>query len=160
MRSRPPRDLRLLTPALGWWMDATWEQDLRRVKALLEHDTSTVSEPGPTADESIERVPVPDLCALWAETSTAPMNIALIGAVVGTLVAPDGTVALDHPLIRRSPSRAPMLLRTLRLTRLGQGTPAWIDAPDFDIADHVILAPADRSLNHENDLLAWCARRS
>jgi hypothetical protein len=77
-------------------MHRTWKQDLRTVKALLEHDTSTVSEPEPTADESIERVPVPDLCALWAETSTAPMNIALIGAVeAAPLVAPDGTVALD-----------------------------------------------------------------
>ncbi|HEX6758460.1 MAG TPA: wax ester/triacylglycerol synthase domain-containing protein [Propionibacteriaceae bacterium] len=162
-RLRPRGTLRLLTPALGWWMHRTWEQDLRRVKALLEHDTSTVSEPGPTADESIERVPVPDLCALWAETSTAPMNIALIGAVeAAPLVAPDGTVALDRirSFVGARLPRAPMLLRTLRLTRLGQGTPAWIDAPHFDIADHVILAPADRSLNHENDLLAWCARRS
>jgi hypothetical protein len=53
-----------------------------------------------------------------------------------------------------------MLLRTLRPTRLGQGTPAWIDALDFDIADHVILAPADHPLADENDFLSWCARRS
>jgi diacylglycerol O-acyltransferase len=53
-----------------------------------------------------------------------------------------------------------MLLRALRPTRLGQGTPVWIDAPDFDIADHVILAPAGRSLTDDNDLLAECARRS
>ena len=30
----------------------------------------------------------------------------------------------------------------------------------FNIADHVILAPADRPLTDENDFLAWCARRS
>jgi hypothetical protein len=36
---------------------------------------------GATGPASIVRVPVPDLCALWAETATAPMNIALIGAV-------------------------------------------------------------------------------
>jgi Wax ester synthase/diacylglycerol acyltransferase catalytic domain len=41
-----------------------------------------------------------------------------------------------------------------------QGTPAWIDAAHFNIADHVILAPADRPLTDENYFLAWCARRS
>jgi hypothetical protein len=89
--------VRLLTPALGRWMQRTWEQDLRTVKALLEHDTSTVSETESRAADSTERVPVPDLCALWAETSTAPMNIALIGVVeTEPLVAPDGTVAFDR----------------------------------------------------------------
>jgi hypothetical protein len=30
---------------------------------------------------TINRVPVPDLCTLWAETPTAPMHMALIGAL-------------------------------------------------------------------------------
>ena len=130
------------------------------MKALLEHDTSTVSEPGPTADESIERVPVPT-SARCRDLHGPNEHRAHRGRRSGTA---GGTGRYrrtgPHPLIVGArPPRAPML-RTLRLTRLGQGTPAWIDAPDFDIADHVILAPADRSLNHENDLLAWCARRS
>ena len=128
-----------------------------------EHNTSKVSETEARAVESIDRVPVPDLCALWAETSTAPMNIALIGVVeTEPLVASDGTVALDRirSIVEARLSRTPMLLRTLRPTRLGQGTPAWIDALDFDIADHVILAPADHPLADENDFLSWCARRS
>jgi diacylglycerol O-acyltransferase / wax synthase len=115
------------------------------------------------ASGSIERVPVPDLSALWAETQTAPMNIALIGAVeAAPMMAPDGTVAVDRirSFVEARLPRAPMLLRTLRHTRLGQGTPAWIDAYDFDIADHVILAPADRPLTDENEFLGWCARRS
>src|SRR4051812_10040149 len=33
------------------------------------------------ARPTISRVPVPDLCSLWAETPTAPMNIALIGVL-------------------------------------------------------------------------------
>jgi diacylglycerol O-acyltransferase / wax synthase len=112
---------------------------------------------------SIVRVPVPDLCALWAETTTAPMNIALIGAVEGPpLMGRDGDVALARvrSFVEARLPRAPMLLRTFRPTHLGQGTPAWIDAPRFDITQHVVLAPADRPLSDENDFLRWCARRS
>jgi diacylglycerol O-acyltransferase / wax synthase len=132
-------------------------------KTLLERATATVFETESTADRSIERVPVPDLAALWAETRTAPMNIALIGTVeAAPLMAPDGTVAVDRirSFVDARLPGMPVLLRTLRLTRLGQGTPAWIDAPDFDIADHVILAAADRPLTDENEFLGWCARRS
>jgi diacylglycerol O-acyltransferase len=118
---------------------------------------------GATGPASIVRVPVPDLCTLWAETATAPMNIALIGAVEGTpLMGRDGDVALARvrSFVEARLPRAPMLLRTFRPTHLGQGTPAWIDAPRFDITQHVVLAPADRSLTDENDFLSWCARRS
>jgi diacylglycerol O-acyltransferase / wax synthase len=162
-RLRPRGTLRLLTPALGWWMHRIWEHDLVRVKTLLEHETSTVSETESSAVESIERVPVPDLCALWAESSTTPMNIALIGVVEAEpLLDPDGTVALDRirSFVEARLPAAPMLLRTLHPTHLGQGTPAWIDAPAFDIADHVILAPADRPLTDEDDFHSWCAGRS
>ena len=117
----------------------------------------------PSHDAIIERVPVPDLCALWAETTTAPMNIALIGVLEGSrLMGADGVVALDRirSFLEVRLPRAPMLLRTLRPTRLGQGTPAWIEAPRFDITEHVVLAPAGRPLGNEDDFLSWCAHRS
>ncbi|HEU4908028.1 MAG TPA: SRPBCC family protein, partial [Propionibacteriaceae bacterium] len=76
---RPHGVIRLLTPALGWWMHRTLDQDLRRMKAVVEGEAATVSEAAAREATSIVRVPVPDLCALWAETSTTPMNIALIG---------------------------------------------------------------------------------
>jgi diacylglycerol O-acyltransferase / wax synthase len=91
------------------------------------------------------------------------MNIALIGIVEAEpLLGPDGTVALDRirSFIEARLPRAPMLLRALRPTHLGQGTPAWIDAPHFDIAHHINLARTDRPLNDNNDFLSWCARRS
>ncbi len=122
-----------------------------------------VSQADSTAEQFIERVPVPDLCALWAESSTAPMNIALIGVVEAEpLLDPDGTVALDRirSFVEARLPGAPMLLRALRPTRLSQGTPAWIDAPCFDISDHVVLAPRDRPLIDEDDFHAWCAGRS
>jgi diacylglycerol O-acyltransferase / wax synthase len=136
---------------------------MRTVKALLEHGGSTVPQTDSTAGQLIERVPVPDLCALWAESATAPMNITLIGVVEAQpLTAPDGSVALDRirSFVGARLPRAPMLLRTLKPTRIGQGTPVWVDAASLDITKHVILAPADRPLCDENDFRAWCARRS
>jgi diacylglycerol O-acyltransferase / wax synthase len=160
---RPHGIFRLLTPALGQWMHRTLDQDLHRMRALLEDGAATASAPDAAEGPSIARVPVPDLCALWAETVTAPMNIALIGILDGApLSGPDGSVDISRIrcfLETRLP-KAPMLLRTLRPTRLGQGTPAWIDAQSFDITEHVVLAPAERPLIDENDFLAWCARRS
>jgi WS/DGAT/MGAT family acyltransferase len=143
-------------------MHRTMDQDLRRVKARLESDPSAAVKAALLEDTFI-RVPVPDLCALWAETETAPMNISLIGVVEESpLIGPDGAIALDRirSFIEARLSRAPQLLRTLRPTRLGQGTPAWIDAPHFDVSDHVVLAPADGPLTTEDDFLSWCARRS
>ena len=119
-------------------MHRTLDEDMRRVKTLLEREASTVS--GTDAGLAwIVRVPVPDLCALWAETATAPMTIALIGAVEGTpLMGPDGDVALARvrSFVEARLPRALMLLRTLRATHLGQGTPAWIDARRCDITLH------------------------
>ncbi|MFZ1117796.1 MAG: hypothetical protein WAN44_18420 [Propionibacteriaceae bacterium] len=138
-------------------------QDLRRIKAVLEGGVSTAVESEPTETASIVRVPVSDLCALWAESATAPMNIALIGVAEGApLMRPDGTVDLARIrlFIEAQLPRAPMLLRVLRPTRLGQGTPAWIDAAHLTIADHVILAPADWPITDGNEFLAWCAHRS
>ena len=43
-RLQPHGMLRLLTPALGLWMRRTWDQDLHRVKALLEHDIPTANQ--------------------------------------------------------------------------------------------------------------------
>ncbi|HLM20874.1 MAG TPA: SRPBCC family protein [Propionibacteriaceae bacterium] len=143
MRLRPHGALRLLTPGLGLFMHRTLDQDLRRVKALLEPDPSTAIQAASTDNTLIERVPVPDLCALWAETEMAPMNIALIGVVEESpLIGPDGAIALDRirSFIEHRLPRAPMLLRTLRPTRLGQGTPAWIDAPHFNVSEHVVSA--------------------
>ena len=53
------------------------------MKNLVEHEASTAPQTDATEPASIGQVPVPDLCGLWAETATAPMNIALIGVVEG-----------------------------------------------------------------------------
>jgi hypothetical protein len=76
--------LRLLTRRWAGGCIATLDQDLRRVKTLVEHKASNVPQSDATEPASIVRVPVPDLCALWAETATAAMNIALIGVWKGS----------------------------------------------------------------------------
>jgi hypothetical protein len=86
--------------------------------------------------KAITRVPVPDLCCLWAETPAAPMNIALIGIFDGgALTGPGGLVriAVIRSFIAARLDRAPMLRRVLLPTRPGQGRMAWIDAPHFGI---------------------------
>jgi hypothetical protein len=54
------------------------------------------------AEPAIRRVPVPDLCALWAETRHAPMNIALAGlldehALAGSSGDPATVVCRGEP---------------------------------------------------------------
>jgi Wax ester synthase/diacylglycerol acyltransferase catalytic domain len=128
-------------------MYRTLAEGLRRVKALFEDGGATGSDGDAATAASILRVPVPDLCALWGGDGDSADEHRIIGVVEGRpLTDPDGSVAMSRvrSFIEARLPRARMLLRTLRPTRLGQGTPAWIDAPQFNIAHHVMLAPADR----------------
>ncbi|HET9301419.1 MAG TPA: SRPBCC family protein [Propionibacteriaceae bacterium] len=151
MRLHPRGTLRLLTPVLGVFMHRTMDQDLRRVKARLEPDPSTAVQAAPMGDTFVERVPVPDLCSLRAETETAPMNIALIGVVEESpLTGPDGAIDLDrirsfiearlapsapaaaHPATHSARPGHPSLDRRIslqrqRARRLGSGRPAADD---------------------------------
>jgi WS/DGAT/MGAT family acyltransferase len=112
----------------------------------------------------IRRVPVPDLCALWAETGAAPMNIALLGVLDqgsgDESVEPTEVLARVRVAVEANLPRTPMLRRILQKTRVGEGTPVWIDAPALDITEHVVLARPDRELSGEESFHAWCARRS
>ena len=115
------------------------------------------------AAKAITRVPVPDLCCLWAETAAAPMNIALIGIFDGDgLTGPGGQVriAAIRSFIAARLDRAPMLRRVLLPTRPGQGRMAWIDAQHFTVGDHVVLAASGRPFTGADDFVDWCARRS
>ena len=105
------------------------------------------------AQATITRVPIPDLCALWAETRTAPMNIALIGTFdSASLTDGDGQVRLEaiRAAIASHLDRALMLRRVLRQTRLGQGRPVRIDAQRFRIQDHVVLVRPERAFADED----------
>jgi hypothetical protein len=111
----------------------------------MSTEAKTVEEqgaPGGGRSAAVIRVPVPDLCCLWAETDATPMNIALVGTLAaGRLVNEDGEVSL--PRIRAAVAahldQTPMLRRALRHTRLGQGRAVWVDAEQFAIDQHVVL---------------------
>jgi diacylglycerol O-acyltransferase / wax synthase len=127
--------------------------------AIAEHRRDTH---GPRR-VSVARVPVPDLCCLWAETETTPMNIALVGTIeTGGLLDDHGEV--DLPTIRAFVEahldRAPMLRKVLKPTRPGQGRPVWTDARDFTIERHILLAEPGRTFADDQDFLDWCARET
>jgi hypothetical protein len=69
-----------------------------------------------SAAKAVIRVPVPDLCCLWAETEAALMNIALIAIFDGgALTGPGGEVRLAaiRSFIAAHLDRAPALRRVL-----------------------------------------------
>lgn len=115
---------------------------------------------GPAA---VTRVPVPDLCCLWAETDASPMNIALVGTIdAATLVDDDGDVRIERirSAVAAHLDRAPMLRRVLRRTRPGQGRAVWIDAVEFSIDQHVVLADPGRRFADERQFLDWSAQET
>jgi diacylglycerol O-acyltransferase / wax synthase len=115
-------------------------------------------EPG-----AVTRVPVPDLCCLWAETDTTPMNIALVGTLdAGPLVDDRGAVVIDRVrgAVEARLDRAPMLRRVLRRTLPGQGRPVWIDAPEVAMDRHVVVADRARPFPDEQAFLDWCAQET
>lgn len=111
----------------------------------------------------VSRVPVPDLCCLWAETDATPMNIALVGTLdAATLLDDDGEVSLRriYSFIDAHLDQAPMLRRVLRRTLPGQGRPVWIDADQFSIDQHVVLAQPGSGFADEQAFLDWCAHET
>ena len=133
----------------GLWMRRTWDQDLRRVKVLLEQGPSAapLSEP---EEDTVSRSSsgAGPVCVVDRDHNGTDEHRAHRSWKGSALTGPDGAVAMDPIrsfLMARLP-RAPMLFRILRPTRIGQGPPAWIDTAVFDIAEHVLLAPADRPL--------------
>jgi diacylglycerol O-acyltransferase len=113
---------------------------------------------------AIHRVPVPDLCALWAEARSAPMNIALIGVLAaspgGGSGNPSEVLEQVRAIVGANLHRTPGLRRVLRTTGVGGGGPIWVDDPGFDVARQVVLASSRRLLPDEQSFLAWCAERS
>lgn len=105
--------------------------------------------PGPT----YERLTALDASFLHLEGQSTPMHV---GALLVFEGAPffdrDGAFRLAE-VRRRVESRlhlVPRLRRRLRMPPFGIGQPVWVDADDFDIADHVKLMvlppPGDRAM--------------
>lgn len=130
--------------------------------AVSRRSAGMRSSPARAGAGKIDRVPVPDLCCLWAEEPATPMVIALVAVLDGGRFEGLSGAQLAHRVrghVAARLHRAPMLRRVLLPTRLGQGSMAWVDAPHFEVADHVVLVAPPEPLD-ERGFLTWCAQRS
>src|SRR5215218_10013018 len=108
----------------------------------------------------LERLTAQDLLMLVADDFGWSEDIGVLAILDGTrLLSPDGRVRVDEVRRRLEPRLhlVPRFRQLLHRPRRGLGWPLWVDAPAFDIADHVrgnpLPGPGD-----EAGLLAACAR--
>jgi len=90
----------------------------------------------------LERLSALDASFLYAETPETPMHVGALSVFEGApLFDADGAFRLDD--VRRRVlarlHRVPRMRKVVRFVPFGLGLPVWVDAEDFDIADHVRL---------------------
>lgn len=107
----------------------------------------------------LERLTAQDLLMLWADDFGWSEDIGMLAILDGTrLLDRDGCVRVDEIRRRLAPRLhlVPHFRQLLYRPRRGLGWPLWVDAPAFDLADHVrsypLAPPGD-----EAQLLAACA---
>src|SRR5678816_4457809 len=107
----------------------------------------------------VDRLTASDLFMLWADDFGWSQDIGVLAILDGTrLLDPDGRVRIQairqhiEPRLHLVPRFRQLLYRPRR----GLGWPLWVDAPAFDLADHLrvhpLAAPGD-----EAELLQACA---
>jgi diacylglycerol O-acyltransferase / wax synthase len=92
----------------------------------------------------MERLGAQDLSMVLPEEFGWPQDIGALGILDGSgLLGPDGRFPIEA--VREQISRRLYLLPRFRqllyTPRRGLGWPLWVDAPAFDIADHVKVFP-------------------
>src|SRR6266545_2980901 len=92
----------------------------------------------------LERLTASDLFMLWAGDFGWSQDIGVLAILDGTrLLDPDGRVRNDE-VRRRLEPRLPLVPRFRQLLyrpRRGLGWPLWVDAPSFDLAEHLRVQP-------------------
>jgi diacylglycerol O-acyltransferase / wax synthase len=108
----------------------------------------------------MDRLTASDLFMLWAGDFGWSQDIGVLAILDGTrLLDPDGRVRIDEVRRRLEPRLhlVPRFRQLLYRPRRGLGWPLWVDAPTFDLAEHLrvhpLAAPGD-----EAQLLAACAQ--
>jgi WS/DGAT/MGAT family acyltransferase len=108
----------------------------------------------------IDRLTAQDLSNLWPENLGWPQDIGAIAVLDGAaLLDVDGSLRLDdiRTAIAGRLHRVPRLRQVMHRPRAGLGGPLWVDAADFDLADHVRVRPLVGAAG-EDDLLRGCAQ--
>jgi WS/DGAT/MGAT family acyltransferase len=107
----------------------------------------------------LDRLTVQDLFMLWADDYGWSQDIGVLAILDGTrLLDPDGRIRIDDLRRHLEPrlSLVPRFRQLLYRPRRWLGWPLWVDAPAFDLTEHVrvhpLTAPSD-----EARLLQACA---
>ena len=91
----------------------------------------------------MERLSAEDRLMLWPD-AIWPQDIGAVGVLDGRrLLDPDGRLRIEsvRTTIQARLHRVPRFRQVLRRPRAGLGPPLWVDAPAFDVADHVRVVP-------------------
>jgi WS/DGAT/MGAT family acyltransferase len=108
----------------------------------------------------MDRLTAQDLSNLWPENRGWPQDIGAVAVLDGAaLLDVDGALQLDdvRAAVAGRLHRVPRLRQVLYRPRVGLGGPLWVDAADFDLADHVRARPLGSAAG-EDDLLRVCAQ--
>jgi diacylglycerol O-acyltransferase / wax synthase len=106
----------------------------------------------------MERLGAQDLSMVLPEDFGWPQDIGALGILDGSrLLEPDGRFPLEaiREQIGRRLEPVPRFRQLLYTPRRGLGWPLWVDAPAFDIADHVAVFQRGAPVG-EAQLLAAC----
>jgi diacylglycerol O-acyltransferase len=100
----------------------------------------------------LERLTASDLLMLWPDDLGCPEDIGVLATLDGTgLLDHDGRVRIEAVRRQLEPRLhlVPRFRQLLYRPRRGLGWPLWVDAPAFDLADHVrvhpLTPPADQA---------------
>jgi diacylglycerol O-acyltransferase / wax synthase len=110
------------------------------------------------APPEIERLTAADLMLVWPEARGWPQDIGGLAILDGhRLLDADGRVLIDaaRDHIGRRLHLVPRFRQLLCLPGIGLGWPLWVDAPSFDIADHVGVFPVE-SPGGDTEVLRAC----
>ena len=92
----------------------------------------------------MDRLTADDLASVWTEDFGWFQHIGALALLDGgELVDAAGRFRIDtaRQVIDRRLDLVPRLRQVLYVPRRGLGLPLWVDAPAFDIADHVRVFP-------------------
>jgi diacylglycerol O-acyltransferase / wax synthase len=106
----------------------------------------------------MERLPADDLIWIYSDDLGNPMCTGALVMLDGhTLHDSRGRFRLDtvQHLIEQRLDLAPRFRQVIHRPRFGLGTPLWVDAPRFDVADHVRTHRLDPP-GSDNDVLHAC----
>jgi diacylglycerol O-acyltransferase len=108
----------------------------------------------------IHRLTAPDLMLVWPEEKGWPQDIGALGILDGrALFDADGRFQIEaaRERIERRLHLVPRFRQLLHWPRAGLGWPMWVDAPSFDLVEHVGVLPV-QAPGDETQLLLACEK--